>query len=418
MPHQVALTVGAPIRAGQVEAVEKLLDEMSLDSAHNRLIPFGDLPATHFGRVLVAELTAGAPSLLLMIDADAPLDARLAELVDMAGPGLDALFGHCEGYPSGASRASRLAYLRARMLSVDTFYVHAVGRSVVQIRLERQLRAEIERFLDREAARLRGLGPSAVRAEIQRFVRREPSLAWARSPAPGAGLLFELGETVDKLGRPLILLALLPLLVPALLLWTAWLRLHELTDPPPAIKLDRRRLREISEQEDFYVHNAISTIADVKPGLFWRLTANLVLNLVANYTSRHVFRSGSLAGLTTVHFARLMRVDGGRRVVFTSYYDGTLESYMDDFIDQIAWVLNTVFGNEAGYPTTRWLVQDGARNEVGFKSFLRGNQIPTPVWYSAYGDLTAVNVDDNAQIRAGLYGQMTPAQAAEWLRRL
>src|SRR3954468_7131586 len=168
MAHQVALTVGAPIRAGQLEAVEKLLDEMSLDSAHNRLIPFGELPATHFGRALTVELTPGVPSLLLMIDADAPLGARLAELVDLVGPGLDALFGHCDGYPAAASRAGRLAYLRAHTLSVDVFYVHAVGRSVVQIRQERQLREEIERFLDREEARLRGLDPLAVRAELQR----------------------------------------------------------------------------------------------------------------------------------------------------------------------------------------------------------------------------------------------------------
>ena len=348
-----------------------------------------------------------------MIDADAPLDARLAELVDMAGPGLDALFGHCDGYPPAASRASRLAYLRARMRSVDDV-LRPRGRPVGRPDPPGAAAPRGDRALPRPRGR------AAARARPAGRARRAPALRPARAvaglgPLAGAraGLLFELGETVDKLGRPLILLALLPLLVPAPLLWTAWLRPHELTDPPPALKLDRRRLREISEQEDFHVHNAISTIADVKPGLFWRLTANLALNLVANYTSRHVFRSGSLAGLTTVHFARLMRVDGGRRVLFTSYYDGTLESYMDDFIDQIAWVLNTVFGNEAGYPTTRWLVQDGARNEVGFKTFLRGNQIPTPVWYSAYRDLTAVNVDDNAQIRAGLYGQMTPTEAAE-----
>jgi hypothetical protein len=419
MAHQIALTVGAPIRAGELEAVEKLLDAMALDSAHNRLLPFGELPSTHFGRILIVELSPGVPTLLLMLDADAPLDARLAELVDLAGPGIDELYRHCEGYPSGAGldRAARLRYLRSRMLSVDVFYVHAVGRTLVQVRQEKQLRAAIEDFLDRSASRLRGLAPLDVRREIQRFVQQEPALAWARSPAAGAGLAFELSEAVHKIGVPLILVALLPLLVPALLVWTAWLRAHELTDPPPSIPLDRRRLREISEQEDYYVHNAICTIADIKPGLFWRLTASLALNLVANYTSRHIFRSGSLAGLTTVHFARLMKVDHGRRVIFTSYYDGTLESYMDDFIDQIAWVLNTVFGNEAGFPTTRWLFDGGARNEIGFKSFLRGHQVPTPVWYSAYHELTAVNVDNNAQIRAGLYGAMNPAQAAEWLRR-
>jgi hypothetical protein len=81
-------------------------------------------------------------------------------------------------------------------------------------------------------------------------------------------------------------------------------------------------------------------------------------------------------------------------------------------------VLNGVFGNEEGFPKTRWLFLDGARNEIGFKAFLRGHQIPTRVWYSAYEGMTAVNLDNNARIRAGLYGDMDDAEAAEWLRRL
>jgi hypothetical protein len=194
-------------------------------------------------------------------------------------------------------------------------------------------------------------------------------------------------------------------------------RFHELTDPPPSVKLDLDRLRDLSDAEDYIVQNAISTLADIKPGRFWRLTATIFLG-VANYSSRHIFNQGNLSGLTTVHFARFMKLDNGRKVLFTSYYDGSLESYMNDFIDQVSWVLNAVFGNESGYPKTRWLFFDGATNELGFKTFLRGHQIPTQVWYSAYERLAAVNIDNNAQIRKGLYGDMSPTQAEEWLRRL
>ena len=51
-------------------------------------------------------------------------------------------------------------------------------------------------------------------------------------------------------------------------------------------------------------------------------------------------------------------------------------------------------------------------------SVMRAHQILTPVWYSAYPGLTAVNVENNAAIRAGLYGGMTNEEAAAWLRRL
>ncbi|HEY8742191.1 MAG TPA: hypothetical protein VIU62_03785, partial [Chloroflexota bacterium] len=233
---------------------------------------------------------------------------------------------------------------------------------------------------------------------------------------PPLELSFRVGEALHKYGVLVLLLVLLPALIPAALAWLIVLRIHELRDPPPAIKLDPARLRALGEREDFGVQNAISTLAEIKPGGFWKLTATIFLG-VANYSSRHIFTNGSLSGLTTVHFARLMKLDKGRKVLFTSYYDGSLESYMNDFVDQVAWVLNSVFGNQNGYPRTRWLVLGGARDEQGFKAFLRGHQIPTQVWYSAYGDLAAVNADNNARIRAGLYGDMSETEAAEWLQR-
>ena len=97
-----------------------------------------------------------------------------------------------------------------------------------------------------------------------------------------------------------------------------------------------------------------------------------------------------------------MQVGPDRRLLFTSYYDGSLESYNNDFVDQVAWVLNTVFGQQAGYPRTRWMVLDGAHNERWFKNFIRGHQVPTPVWYSAYPSCAAVTIDQNARLRAGL----------------
>ena len=104
--------------------------------------------------------------------------------------------------------------------------------------------------------------------------------------------------------------------------------------------------------------------------------------------TRHVFNRGNLAGVKTIHFARWIFLDDKRRVIFASNYDGSLESYMDDFIDKIAWGLNIVFSNGFGYPRTNWLIIDGARDELAFKDYLRLHQVPTRVWYSAYGRLS------------------------------
>ena len=165
------------------------------------------------------------------------------------------------------------------------------------------------------------------------------------------------------------------------------------------------------------MQNQFNTVGYVKPGWFWRLTT-IVGFWLSNYATRHIFNKGSLAGLKTVHFGHLITINDRRRVIFTSYYDGSLESYMDDFIDKVASVLNIAFGNMVSYPRTRWLVLDGARDERGFKSYNRGHQVPTQVWYSAYDHLTAINLENNAKIRAGLFGDMKASEAKEWLRLL
>jgi hypothetical protein len=92
--------------------------------------------------------------------------------------------------------------------------------------------------------------------------------------------------------------------------------------------------------------------------------------------------------------------------------------YNDDFTDQVRWGLNATFGNAAAYPPTRWVFWGGATYEQQFKNTLRIQQVPVPVWYTAYPALSAVNIENNARIRAGLRGQMNPADAGQWLSRL
>ena len=189
------------------------------------------------------------------------------------------------------------------------------------------------------------------------------------------------------------------------MIWLLALRWHERSDPFPEVEPPADQLRALGDSEDFVTQNAFTSLAPIRPGRFWQLTSRLT-ELVGNYTARHVFTTGNLSGLTTVHFARFMRVGPEQHVLFTSYYDGSLESYNNDFVDQVAWVLNTVFGQQAGYPRTRWMVRDGAHNERWFKNFIRGHQVPTQVWFSAYPDLAAVTIDQNARLRKGLSGEL------------
>jgi len=106
-------------------------------------------------------------------------------------------------------------------------------------------------------------------------------------------------------------------------------------------------------------------------------------------------------------------------MVFFSNYDGTVESYMDDFINKAGFGLNAVFSNGIGYPRTNWLVRDGCRDEQKYKDFLRRHTLPTQAWYKAYPGLTAVDLERNGRIRQGLESpSMSEQETREWLALL
>ena len=135
-----------------------------------------------------------------------------------------------------------------------------------------------------------------------------------------------------------------------------------------------------------------------------------------NFAARHIYNRGRLARVGTIHFARWVFLDDRRRLLFCSNYDGSLESYMDDFINKAGFGLNLVFSNGIGYPRTRFLIFGGAKEEQQFKNFLRRHQLPTDVWYKAYPGLTAFDLARNSRIREGLARKATTdAEARRWL---
>jgi hypothetical protein len=177
-------------------------------------------------------------------------------------------------------------------------------------------------------------------------------------------------------------------------------------------------VKRLADLEDHDVTNQFSAMGTLKPG-WWRRSTLVFVLWIVDYTTRHVYTRGHLARVSTIHFARWTFLDGKQRLLFASNYDGSLESYMDDFINKVAFGLNVVFTNGVGYPRTRWLVLDGAKDEQKFKYFIRRHELATEVWYNAHPGVTAVELERNSRIRAGLERPtMTDAEAREWLRLL
>jgi hypothetical protein len=416
MPHQVAVTVRAPVPPGSVEPLKAVLRELADETRRPKFLPFEDM-AVHFARFVVLDEVTDldgstiAPSVLFMADVDSPAGRFLAELVDLAAEGIDAVFSHCDGYPTMPTAGERLAFVRQHMIRASTNYVNTVGLSIEQIRGEAKLRDAIEDFLDRHA--WEGKRAYDVRRAVTEFVAGDPTLTWALHRPRRPSLLWRIKDQAHFVGSALLLLAALPFAIIALPFYAIALRIHERREKPSTPAPNRDHVEQLAAMEDIVVQNQFSAVGFVKPGPFRRRTLELVLWLL-ELSARHVYNDGSLAGIRPIHFARWVFLDDKRRLIFASNYDGSLESYMDDFIDKVAWGLNAAFSNGEGYPRTKWLVLDGAKDERAFKNYLRDHQIETQLWYSAHAALTAVNITRNSAIRRGLRGEMSESEAAEW----
>lgn len=425
MTDQVALTILAPVKPDAVDALRPVLASMGKDPAGNAIIPFGKLSAVHFARLLLLEETRDLrgvtipPNLIWMSDADAPLDRHLEQLLDVGGDGLDLVFGQCDGYPAPGmrDRQRRRAFLQAHTIPNQAVYVNTIGRTVAQVGAESRLHDTLEDFLDRARGEWSGWDAAKVRDAIRTFVDGDPALRWARRAAAPPPFGWRIKQALDFAGLPLLVLTLSPVLLPAFPIWLWLLRRHEQTDPAPHVAPDPAHERALADLEDWGPMNQFSAVGFIKPGWFRLITTFAVLRLVS-FGARHLFSRGNLAGVKTIHFARWVVLNERRRVIFASNYDGSLESYMDDFIDKVYWGLNAVFSNGAGYPKTRWLLFGGSRDEQAFKDFLRVHQVPTQVWYAAHPQLTARNLENNAKIRQGLSGEMDAVAAQQWLHRL
>jgi hypothetical protein len=417
---QSAVTIVAPIAEGHEDELRSLLESGGQNPADNALVAFGQFSNLHFGRFFILPSTtdqqgqAYGADLVFLADVDGPADAFVLQLIGACGDGLHMLFEHCQAYPG---RAGLQAYLCSHSVRAAACYVNTVGRTVTQVHHEAQLHDAIQRFLDDNQQRVRGVEPRRVRMAIQEFVERDPALAWARKPFPRPDPVYMLGEKFKFAVVGIAGILLFPAIVLGLPVYLALLRWYETHDVARDVIPGDVLIQKLAAQEDHGVQNPFTSAGFLKPGPFRRITSSVVL-WGTNFLARHLFNHGNLIGVKTIHFARWVFLDQQRRLFFASNYDGSLENYMDDFIDKIAWGLNIVFSNGVDYPETRFLILDGALNEQVFKRFNLTHQLVTPFWYAAYQGLTALNIENNAQIRAGLYGAMDEAATRAWLRRL
>jgi hypothetical protein len=421
----------AQVAADRVGDLRQLLASMNrspgIVDPQNTLVPFAQFATLHFVRLMVLEdmtqndiTSYGLPPencptyLAFLGDFDGPFDVFLAELVQKAGDGLRRIFSHCEDV---VPNRDILGWIKAHNVSPATIYVNWIGRTVQQVGEEAALHDALVSYVQQNAAALNGMQPAQAHTTLRLYATSKQQVGrLTLTPAARTPLVWQVKNFIHLLGVPLLLLLLAPFLLIYLLFFLIQLRLHEKSDPEIAPRIDPAHAHQLSILEDHDVTNQFSAMGVVKPGLLRRWTLIFIL-WVIDYTTKHIYNRGRLARVSTIHFARWVFLDGKKRLLFASNYDGSLESYMDDFINKVGFGLNVVFGNGIGYPRTNWLILDGAKDEQKFKYVLRRHELATEVWYNAHPGLTALDRQRNTLIREGLEkSSLSNSEAQQWLQ--
>jgi hypothetical protein len=435
--RQFALDVVAPVRDGVRTRLDTVLDRIGSETLHamqgqpvpHPLIDFDAVPTLHYARWVVLpgrgdsyqspgggeSPPRGPESLAFSAWFDGPEgeasvdEARerenvLVALVAAGRQAFDALYESCEGYPEAASDGDVVAYLLARQIPPAALYFGSPGRSRRQILEEAELARRVRRIVDD----LRTHGPLPAAGEVRRRV-----IAELGAPPPAFPRQERDWDTL--LARAL----LVPLLAPFALVALPWLLVLEATDKPfaPIYSAAERAHVEITTRgENLFYQNPLSNIVEVKGGAFRRLLIRLVLFAI-DTLAREYFVRGTLGEIPSIHAAHWYLLDGGRRLAFTSNYDGSWESYLGDFIDQASSGLTAVWSNTSGYPRTHFLAFAGSNAGDRFKAWSHHIQVCTRVWYAAYPSLSIVQINDATLIRRGL-ADPHAVPPEQWLARL
>ena len=426
----------ATLPRNRVGAVRELLATMNLEPGvvdpDNALIPFRRFENLHFARfVVLDDQTTGDIEALYGIrrpdppvylaflgDFDGSYEEFTAMLVKHAGPGLRRIFSLCDGF---APDADLHAWITAHEQRPVAYYCNWVGRTVQQTREEERLRRVLRDHLEQSPG-LADSSPREIHQALRAFVQKETAAGRLKLTPPAATPLAWTLRHIFDWAALILLIVLgvltLPLTIVPLLLLAWRLRSLENSDAELAPRPDPRWAAALAELEDRDVTNQFSVMGTLKPGWFRSAIVALVLAIV-DLTARTIYSKGLLARIHTIHCARWVYLDNRARMYFASNYDGSLEAYMDDFINKVAFGLNVVFSNGVGYPHTEWLLLKGAKNEQKFKYHLRRHQLPTEVWYNAHAGLTAFDLHRNSTIRQGLEeASLNERQCREWVALL
>ncbi len=403
------LTVLAPLRPGHAERLRALLRPIGDDvtgarrwaAPHRPHVNFVRSRQIHFARFAIfddPDRGAGHTRLLFASVYDGGLDEHLAELVDIT-EGHDEIWSACEGYTAGSDFN---AFTKTHAVDPAAYYIAFRDETVSSIRHAIDVRRKLE-----EAGTIVEAGPPA--SGFMDWIRNAFGQVARALPLP-----VDLVQAIARHGFGNVYAGTLRILA-SLDRYPLFRVVNRLTRnrlPVPSTAFTSLALDQCASpvlasgdelpaqsvplpsgfREDVVTQNQLTLVTVVRPESVERVRA--VMAGINSY-ARRLSPSGSLIGISSIHFVRWLLIDDGRRLMMVSDYDGSWESYIDEFAEMILSGLDAIWETSYGYPP------DGARDLPAFKRFLRLHQVPAEIFFSAYPEETVLNIQhDRALVSA------------------
>jgi hypothetical protein len=318
---------------------------------------------------------------------------------------MDAIWAPCEGY---ANVADFPAFIRAHAHEPDAFYVAFRDETAESIKSAIALRRSLQDSQDSDHAKAttddrwrastatgfsRRATDHASVDLLARLIRAAPIIVDLVRAVARFGLrnvYFGTRRITASLGRYAVF---------RLFNWITRNSIPPMQSRYSSVALDERSAAEPvapgdeipsdatsvapAFREDAVAQNQLTVVTVVDPAGVDRVRA--VLTAIDSYAKR-LSPAGSLIGISTIHFVRWLLIDEGRRLMLVSDYDGSWESYIDEFAEMILSGLDAIWETSYGRPP------DGARDIPAFKRFLRNHQVPADIFFAAYPDQTVLNI--------------------------
>lgn len=177
------------------------------------------------------------------------------------------------------------------------------------------------------------------------------------------------------------------------------------------------------------------SLTDLRWPYAWSAFWTKVSLRLVTFFGHIIFTEGVLGDAPGIHFGHWHLLDGGRRLLFVSNFEGHWGGYLDDFIrgapsgTTLFWRWSKLQPRAASspgqpavdkpraFPRTRLLIWCGVKCEQAFKSYARDSMLPHLYRFEAY-NRKIKDIQRATQLRDALVGERTQAKDDKIMRAL